>query len=76
MDMMDGYRSSTFPDFYGSCGFGGTTDQVEGYLLVEIQDAIINNPTTWNERKANINNNYNHATENHLDALFDAWLNY
>ena len=49
---------------------------VFGYASVHIQNSIINAPTTWNEWKDNIKNNYNNGTEEHLETLFNAWLNY
>lgn len=62
------------PNFV-SYGFGGDQDQVEGYTIVQVQNSLIG-PTTWNEWKDNIKNNYSNATAQHMDALFDAWLNY
>ena len=49
---------------------------VLGEAIVQIQDTLINNPNTWNEWKNNIINNSNNGTEQHLDALFNTWLNY
>ena len=49
---------------------------VLGYTSVHIQNTMINNATTWNEWKNNIKNNSNNGTEQHLDALFNTWLNY
>ena len=77
MDMID--TPSDLSYFLGGSfqnyGFGGSSDQVQGYTIVEIENALIG-PTTWNEWKDNIKNNYNNATENNLDALFLNWLNY
>jgi hypothetical protein len=50
-------------------------DQVEGYSILQIQNACIDQPTTWNEWKMNIINNYNNGTEQHVEALFNYWLN-
>ncbi len=66
----------TNPGSFNNFGFASPSDQVEGYNIVDIQNAMIHNATTWNEWKANIKNNYNNATENNLDALFEAWYNY
>ncbi len=49
---------------------------VLGYTRVHIQNVIMNNPTTWNEWKNNIINNYNNETEQHVETLFNHWLNY
>jgi hypothetical protein len=57
-------------------GFGGSYDLVEGYNIVHIQNSIINAPTTWNKWKNNIINNYNNGTEQHVETLFNHWLNY
>lgn len=77
MDMIDLYDPyNSWPNFYNNYGFGGNFDLVDSYGIVDIQNAMIHNATTWNEWKTNIKNNYNNATKQHLDALFDAWLNY
>ncbi|MFA6276763.1 MAG: hypothetical protein WC622_08440 [Pedobacter sp.] len=82
MDLIDDASQISYFDrqqysgFYNNFGFGAPNDQVEGYNIVDIQNALINNPTTWNEWKTNIKNNYNNATEQHVDAVFDAWLSY
>jgi hypothetical protein len=47
-------------------------DQVEGYTIREIEDALRSNKT-WNNWRDNIKNSYNNGTENNLDALFDYW---
>lgn len=47
-------------------------DQVTGYDIRQIEDALLGN-RTWNEWKDNIKNSYTNATENNLDALFNYW---
>jgi len=47
-------------------------DNVEGYTIREIEDAL-QGQKTWDEWKNNIKNKYNNGTENNLDALFDYW---
>jgi hypothetical protein len=47
-------------------------DQVTGYTIRQIEDALIGQ-LTWNAWRDNIKNLYNNATENNLDALFDYW---
>ena len=47
-------------------------DQVSGYTIQQIEDALIGQ-LTWSAWKNNIKNLYNNATENNLDALFDFW---
>jgi hypothetical protein len=68
MDMID-----TESDRFFNVGFFGTQDQVTGYTIVQIQDALVG-ARTFNEWKNNIKNNYDNPTEQHLDALFNAWL--
>ena len=55
--------------------FGAPKDQVQGYNIVEIENALIG-PTTWNEQKTNIINNYNNGTEQYVETLFNHWNNY
>ncbi|HMM11622.1 MAG TPA: hypothetical protein PKE03_05965 [Bacteroidales bacterium] len=47
-------------------------DQVTGYTIRQIEDALIGQ-LTWNAWRDNIKNLYNNATENNLDALFAYW---
>jgi len=47
-------------------------DQVSGYTIRQIEDALIGQKT-WNGWKNNIKNKYTNDTENNLDALFDYW---
>jgi len=57
-------------------GFGTPKDQVKGYNIVVIQDALITRPNTWNDWKNNIKTFTINDTKQHLDALFGAWDNY
>jgi hypothetical protein len=50
----------------------GVNDQVEGYNIRQIEDALRGNKI-WNNWRNNIKNNNNNGTENNLDALFDYW---
>lgn len=70
------FNRNEYGGFYNNFGFGIVKDQVEGYNIVDIQNALINSPTTWNEWKNNIINNYNNGTEQHVETLFNHWLNY
>lgn len=47
-------------------------DQVEGYTIKQIEDAL-DEQRTWGEWRNNIINKYNNATENNLSNLFDYW---
>lgn len=47
-------------------------DQVAGYTIREIEDALVGQ-RTWNGWKDNIKNKYNNGTENNLEVLFDYW---
>jgi hypothetical protein len=52
---------ATFPD-----------DQVTGYTMKEIEDAL-KGKESWESWRDNIKNKYNNATENQVDALFNYW---
>ncbi|TVZ26433.1 hypothetical protein JM83_1390 [Gillisia sp. Hel_I_86] len=52
-------------------GLGGT-DQVEGYTIRQIEDAL-RGKKSWINWRDNIKNKYNNGTENNLDALFNRW---
>ena len=45
-------------------------DQVQGYTIKQIEDALASQ-TTWNAWKNNLKNMYNNETEKHLDAAFN-----
>lgn len=71
-----GYRPSYFGDYTGVIqdmidGVSGY-DQVSGYTIKQIEDAIIHQES-WNAWNTNIKNKYDNATENNLDALFNHW---
>jgi hypothetical protein len=77
-DIMSGYPSY-FGDYTGVVkdmidGISSpyTYDQVSGYTIRQIEDAL-NGERYWNNWKDNIKNSYNNATENNLDQLFDFW---
>lgn len=82
MDLIDNsseisyYDRALYSGNYNNFGFGAPKDQVEGYSILQIQNAMIHNATTWNEWKNNIINNYNNGTEQHVETLFNHWLNY
>jgi len=47
-------------------------DNVSGYTIRQIEDAL-NGQKTWNGWRNNIINRYNNGTENNLDELFAHW---
>lgn len=47
-------------------------DNVNGYSISEIEDALLGQ-RTWNDWRDNIKNSYDNGTENNLDALFIHW---
>ena len=49
-----------------------TEDDVSGYTIRQIEDAL-QGQRTWNGWRDNIKNRYNNATEENLDALFAFW---
>lgn len=65
------YQSNIFNNY----GFGAPEDQVEGYTIIQIQEAL-KDKTSFDQWKNNLTYLYNNATENNLDALFTAWYNY
>lgn len=50
----------------------GGTDQVTGYTIRQIEDAL-NGKTTWNSWRDNIINTIENDTEENLATLFDRW---
>lgn len=48
------------------------TDQVYGYTIRQIEDAL-KHQETWNDWRDNIKNKYNNETRNNLDATFSHW---
>ena len=79
MDMIDTPAEITYyqPNNYGftNYGYASPQDEVEGYTIVQIQDALIDQ-TSWLDWRNNIKNLYNNGTENNLDALFNVWSNH
>ena len=63
-DMVDGL------DLFN--GMPAGSDQVTGYSIRQIEDAL-NGQKTWASWRTNIVNQYNNATENNLAILFDFW---
>lgn len=51
---------------------GIRVDNVEGYTIRQIEDALIGQ-RTFNNWENNIRNRYENGTENNLEALFDNW---
>ncbi len=47
-------------------------DNVTGYTIRQIEDALLDEPT-WTGWRDNIKNKYNNATESYLDQLFRYW---
>ncbi|SFH34768.1 hypothetical protein [Pedobacter insulae] len=74
IDMIDD-EVPTYPNPGSNRGHNGALDQVEGYSIVQIQNALCNQ-TSWNGWKNNIKNLYINGTENNLDALFTNWGNF
>ena len=70
-DMIDDNITDNTNNGYGSIP-GETHDQVNGYTIRQIEDAL-RGQRTWNGWRDNIENSYNNGTRNNLDALFQAW---
>jgi hypothetical protein len=67
VDMIDSDVNGVF-----NYGANYPTDQVTGYTIRELEDAL-QGQTTWDGWKNNIKNRYTNATKIHLDTLFDHW---
>lgn len=67
MDLIDGPTGENY-----NFGTSYPIDQVHGYNIVDIQNAL-KDATTLNQWKTNLKNNYGNTTENYVDALFDYW---
>lgn len=67
MDMID-----TRSDDFRNNGANHPDDQVSGYTMRQIEDAL-KGQKNWNGWRNNIKNKYNNGTENNLDALFSFW---
>ncbi|AWG21746.1 hypothetical protein FFWV33_09435 [Flavobacterium faecale] len=59
-------------DFTSNPNFGLFNDNVDGYTIRQIEDALIGQKK-WNDWRDNIKNKYENETENNLDALFIFW---
>lgn len=69
IDLIDDYGDFT------NNGFWDNRDLVSGYTIVQIQNALLG-AQNLNDLKYNLKNMYENPTEQHLDVLFDAWLNF
>ena len=63
------FRNQTDATNYG---FTDDRDQVSGYTIRQIEDAL-KGQETWEKWKDNIKNRYDNVTEDNLDALFAYW---
>lgn len=59
-------------DDFTNNGANFPDDQVAGYSMKEVEDAL-KGQKTWNGWRDNIKNKYNNGTENNVDALFTFW---
>jgi hypothetical protein len=71
-----GYSPDYFEDYSGIVedmvdGINGY-DQVSGYTMKELEDAL-NEQKTWSNWRDNIKNKYNNGTESKIDELFSHW---
>ena len=64
------YYSRT--DDFTNNGANFPNDQVTGYTIRQIENALINE-RYWDNWRINIINSYNNGTENNLDATFSYW---
>ena len=79
-DMIDGFGTKGTSRWWDSTNdnwgspyiYLSYNDQVTGYSIKQIEDALLGQ-RTWNGWKDNIKNLYNNETENKLDATFDYW---
>ena len=70
-DMIDSPETDSTNKGFGSRE-GETQDQVSGYTIRQIEDAL-DGQSTWNGWRDNIKNRYQNGTRNNLDALFRAY---
>ncbi len=68
VDMIDDDFKTTQPSTNRG-HHNSTKDQVSGYTIKQIEDAL-NGQKNWNSWRDNIKNKYNNPTESHLDKLF------
>lgn len=71
-----GYQPSYFDPYTGVVqdmidGIGGY-DQVEGYTIRQLEDALMGE-RYWQNWRTDIQNTYTNATENNLESLFTYW---
>ncbi|MGJ3233480.1 hypothetical protein [Marivirga sp.] len=79
-DLIDGFGTTTTGAWYdfnekkwGTSNIVRTySDQVSGYTIRQLEDALIGQ-RTWTGWKNNIKNKYTNGTENNLDAAFNYW---
>jgi len=79
-DLIDGFGTTTTGAWYdfnekkwGASNIVRTySDQVSGYTIRQLEDALIGQ-RTWTGWKNNIKNKYTNGTENNLDAAFNYW---
>lgn len=79
-DMIDGFgtKGTSFWWDYSTNAWGSPylfrsyNDQVTGYTIRQIEDAL-SSEIHWNSWKEKIINSYNNATENNLGGSFDYW---
>jgi len=67
-----GSYTGVVEDLVDGLGGTGSYDQVSGYTMYQIEQAL-KGAKTWTEWKNNIKNKYDNATENQLDNLFTYW---
>lgn len=68
-DMIDGPAN---PSTRINNGFTDSRDEVSGYTIKQLEDAL-KGKRTWNEWRDNIKAKYSNSTENNLDKLFRAY---
>ncbi|SEQ08485.1 hypothetical protein SAMN05444005_10633 [Flavobacterium urocaniciphilum] len=66
------FYTGVVPDMIDGISSSSSYDQVSGYTIRQIEDAL-QGKRNWNIWRDNIKNLHNNATENNLDALFDYW---
>jgi hypothetical protein len=70
VDMIDPNYASPTQSEHNNFGFWN--DNVTGYTIRQIEDALVGQ-TNWIGWRDNIKHLHNNATEQNLDALFNAW---
>jgi len=77
IDLIDGVGIKSSSGYYEGDldfvrSFKSYNDQVSGYTLRQIEDAL-KGQSSWNGWKNSIKNKYNNDTEEFIDAAFDYW---